>query len=524
MSSRTQTWFARCRPGALLAVILSCAGPLAAADPLPGGVDDLEAGISVQAGVPQLFVDDQLIADTRDLHRTLHQPRKDDGGRRPLITADPGTTLLAYGSIVQDPKLKQYVMFIQEFPSRRMYRLLSPDGLTWPRDKRDGCTELRFDPEPPAGRPRDDAVYSIDVFTCWYDASNRSHPYQGWLYYANCGNECEGDYHVRSKDGITWEIGRLVVNAFAGPDDPSSHKIQQDGRTVYGPGDVTLFAPDPENHRFLGLFKFFTTEKVGPGSNLRSRAYAYFDRLDEPFDAAQIRQVALLPPVAEVNGNQPDDEFYAATAWRYGDLWMGDLKVWHRGGDYPFSAAGCAFLKLLVSRDGLHWSKVPYDNDQGVPEVFVANGPEGGNDGLNDGGYMTAFSQGPLRIGDELVYYYSSSSWGKNHPREKLLRGGGIFRSRLRVDGFVSVDRGRLTTHPLKPTGTDLLINAVGPVRVEMVNVRGAVVGSADIKGDSLAHAVRFDDRSFRALAGDGPVQLRFTIGTNGRLYSFTMR
>jgi len=41
-------------------------------------------------------------------------------------------------------------------------------------------------------------------------------------------------------------------------------------------------------------------------------------------------------------------------------------------------------------------------NDAGEPEVFIPNGREGDNGGRNDGGYMSMFSQGPLRIGDEL--------------------------------------------------------------------------------------------------------------------------
>ena len=93
---------------------------------------------------------------------------------------------------------------------------------------------------------------------------------------------------------------------------------------------------------------------------------------------------------------------------------------------------------------------MPFNNDAGTPEVFIPNGPEGGNHGQNDGGYMSEFSQGPLRIGDELIYYYGCSSYGKNHPRDVRISGGGIFRARLRLDGFVSIDGGTLTTRPLR--------------------------------------------------------------------------
>jgi len=222
----------------------------------------------------------------------------------------------------------------------------------------------------------------------------------------------------------------------------------------------------------------------------------------------------------------PTDEYYSSTAWRYGSLWLGGLRIWHSRDNYPYSASGCAFLKLLVSRDGLHWRKVPFQNDDGFPEVFIPNGKEGGTDARNDGGYMTEFSNPPLRIGDELIYYYGSSSWGKNQPRPFRVSGGGVFRARLRPDGFVSVDRGSLITRKLKFDGPDLYVNGAGPAEVEVVTVADSGVtkiAAATIRGDALNHKVNFDGQSLSDVATDGVVQLRFSVGKGGKLYSFTI-
>ncbi len=503
---RLKTWATPAVVACFLAMLAGCAHA---------------ASLKLAAGVPQLFIDDVLIESSTDLKRTLHQPRKDDAGREPIITSREGATLLAYGSIVRDTRLDRYVMFTQAFPSRQMYRCTSADGLAW------GALEpITFAPLIPPLRDRGEERFNIDVFSCIYDADDADHPYKGWLYLANCGNDHEGIYYVRSPDGVTWQRGRQIINAVADLDDPTCRVIHQAGRTVYGPGDVTLFAHDPERDRFLGLFKFFLPGKGGvpPGNNLRSRAYAYFDRLDEPFDTGRIDRVALLPPAAETNGDHPYDEYYASTAWRYGPLWLGGLKIWHGKDDYPHSAAGCAFLKLVVSRDGLNWTKVQFTNDAGVPEVFIPNGPEGGHDARNDGGYISEFSQGPLRVGDELVYYYSASSYGKNAPRDQRLHGGGIFRARLRPDGFVSVDRGTLVTPPLTFDGTDLFCNAVGPVAMDVLAADDRVLASANVTGDSLAHRVTFAGRSLAAVAGGKPVRLRIKVDDPGRLYSFTIR
>ena len=481
-----------------------------------------EPAIPLTPHIPQLFVDDALIARQAGLRRTLHPPVKDNGGNVPLIAARPGTTLLAYGSIVRDTRRNRYVMFLQEFPSRQMLRTTSADGLTWDAKTHDQLEKVTFDltfsPLPPDahGHP------GIDLFSCYYDPSDVERPYQGWVWAANVGNEWEGIWYLYSADGLTWKKGRQILSGFAGEGDPSCRAITQDGRTLYGPGDVTLFAHDPAQNRFLGLFKFYSPKDITPGYGSRSRAYAFLDSVDKPFDIHQLTRIQLLPAMAARNGDLPADEYYASTAWRYGSLWLGGLKIFHGRDDYPWSGAGCAFLKLVVSRDGLDWHKVPFINDTGLAEVFLPNGPQGGYEGQNDGGYLSEFSQGPLRVGDELLYYYSCSSYGKNAIKGKRLMGGGIFRARLRPDGFVSVDAGTLTTPLLQFGGQQLFVNAIGPVTVQLLDDSGAVLGTAQVKGDFLRHEVRFDTQRLGRRASQG--RLRFDVQPPAHLYSFEVR
>lgn len=464
------------------------------------------------------------------MNRTLHQPRKDDGGRAPVIALDDEfgavpATLEANGSIVYDPRLKKWVMFAVAFspttagPDRvRVYRFTSPDAMNWTKGDDGRPEHIRFDLHDAAsGR---DAT-NTDVFACHYDGRDAVHPYKGWLYFANWGEDLEGLYFVQSADGKTWTRGRQVARG-------NERKLEQDGRRLWGVGDVNGFYFDAPANRFLASLKFASPDEHGtpPLKNrLRSRAYLFVDALDATIDLKRIDRADLVPPAADANGDLPHDEYYGSTAWRYESLWLGGLKIWHGGGDYPYSAAGCAFLKLAVSRDGLDWTKVPFPNADGIPEVFIANGPEGGSpgrkDGRNDGGYLTEFSQGPLRIGDELIFYYGCSSWGKNHPPGVRVTGGGIFRARLRPDGFVSVDAGTLTTKPLAFDGDELFVNGVGPLRVEVIQSDGKTLADAKVQGDSLSHRVRFAGRSLRELAGEGPTRFRFVVEDGGRVYSF---
>ena len=103
--------------------------------------------------------------------------------------------------------------------------------------------------------------------------------------------------------------------------------------------------------------------------------------------------------------------------------------------------------------------------------------------------------------------------------------GGGIFRARLRPDGFVSLDEGSITTKPLVLNGAkDLSINAVGPVLVEALSAEGKMLGSTIAVGDSLAHAVNFGGKTLDQVAAGANPTLRFKVDPPGRLYSFTVR
>ncbi len=470
---------------------------------------------------PQLFVDDYVIDSSKDLRRTLRQPTKDNGGDVPVLAltdefgGHPGM-LHANGTIVFDSKLGKYVMFSRAtsrtFPGpmserRRVYRFTSTDGITWIKGDEGQSQRIKLDIVQHAGEA--DKTF-LDLFSCHYDASDPITPYKGWLY-VHAGNE--GLYYYSSSDGVKWNRGDLVTPG-------NKHVRRINGRDFDAPGDVSMFTYDPLENRYLGLFRF-QIHRVE--NHLRSIGFLFLDRLDRPF-VVDDAVVGLTPAGEARNGDQPWDEYYACSAWRYGSVWLGGVKVSHGKDDYPYSAAGAAFLKMTVSRDGLHWAKVPFVNEAGQPEVFIPNGREGGNGGRNDGGYICEFTQGPLRINDELIYYYGASSWGKNHLDPVRLTGGGIFRARLRVDGFVSVDGGELTTKPLAFAGENLFVNAVGPVAVELLDVDGKLLGRQILRGDSLAHKVLAGGRSMKQLAPAGVARLRFKISEDAALYSFAIK
>lgn len=486
--------------------------------------------LEIPTGTAQLFIGDRLIEKNISATRTLHQPRKDEGGTKPVLFLEdefagvPGT--LQGGTILFDQKLKKYVMFansgahLDGHPWNwiRLYRFTSADGLTWTKGDH-GNPECVFPKSREDFLDKESGAYAsnFDLTTFIYDESDEAYPYKGWIWYANWGDEREGMYFVRSSDGHTWKRGAKVapVEAF---------RFETDSHVYQGPYDATGFTRDPENKRFIASLKIAAKQKGSGAQRYRARAYCAIDALDQPIAFDPGKLVRLEPTRTAENGDLPDDEYYFSDCWRYGSMWLGALKIYHENVDYPYSKAGCAFLKLVYSHDGLHWAKVPYINDQGIAEVFLPNGTEGGNEGRNDGGYMTTFQNGPLRIGDELIYYYASSSFGKNHPAPTMIQGGGIFRSRLRVDGFVSVDSGTLVTVPLTTAGKDLFLNHAGDVSVVLLDKNDRVLASAEVKGDSILHRVEFGAGHLDALVKKEAFKLKFSVSRGSELYSFQFR
>jgi hypothetical protein len=332
--------------------------------------------VTVTSGQAQHFVDDYLIATQDGLKRTLRQPVKDSGGNEPLLAIEEEfgytkATLEANGTIVYDPRLRKWVMFALAFASNwsgdsadrvRLYRFTSPDAMNW--TKGDDGTPQRiaidlFD----AGS--NTSATNIDLFSCTYDETDVANPYKGWLFFANWGQGREGTYFVQSTDGRHWKRGPQVLVA-------GSRTIEQDGRTMNGTGDVTTFYHDRVANRFLGCLRWASAADVENTNRLRSRGFLFTERLDQPIDLTQITRLSLIPEGAMRNGDLPTDEYYSSTAWRYGSLWLGGLRIWHSRDDYPYSASGCAFLKLVVSRDGEAWIRTTIRELESTPPPTVA--------------------------------------------------------------------------------------------------------------------------------------------------------
>ncbi|MBI2823521.1 MAG: twin-arginine translocation signal domain-containing protein [Planctomycetia bacterium] len=246
----------------------------------------------------------------------------------------------------------------------------------------------------------------------------------------------------------------------------------------------------------------------------------------------------LALPVAADESKAPDDwvEYMDMTAYRVGGpqsgAWLGQVVIFHGDRTKPeYQMPGANFdgvwrkgtteVRLFVSRDaGKSWRPVA------GKQVWLPHSDEPhGYDRL-------AFSQCPVRVGDELWLYYSA--WDGDHL--VFNRDGSMFepgylrtprtaRATLRLHGYVSFDargrEGRLVTRPLRFDGQTLTVNARAPngwVRAELQDAGGKPLAgftAADcqsVRGDGVALHVRWSGgESVAALAGR-PVRACFTL------------
>ena len=219
----------------------------------------------------------------------------------------------------------------------------------------------------------------------------------------------------------------------------------------------------------------------------------------------------------------PRDQFYNMQVLLHDELRIGLMTVFSYGYERPRGP-----VQLTYSRDGLNWHR------GGGREVFL---PTSERPGDFDWGFIWPV-QGPLVRDDEIWIYYVG--WGADHnsvpPDGFTGFKSGVALSKLRLDGFVSVDAGAgggvLTTKPFRFRGGELLINAdaeSGRVQVEILSADGSALENFGkdncdaLESDAVRHRVTWNGQgNLKDLEGQ-PLRLKFHL-RNAKLFSFGFR
>lgn len=148
-------------------------------------------------------------------------------------------------------------------------------------------------------------------------------------------------------------------------------------------------------------------------------------------------QVILSPDELDTN------DFYGFQVFRYADRWLGMLWIYDDDDDETIEA------ELVWSDDGVRWSRHPER-----PRFLATARPDSDE-------FMIIPSQQPIAVDDELWMYYTAHTSPHGVDGRE---GARAYRTKLRLDGFVSLSAGlpmgNLVTRPFTITTPAIEINA----------------------------------------------------------------
>jgi len=485
----------------------------------------------------ELFCDEALVADRRNVSLVLHPGKKHPGN--PLLRPEKpweGWRSYVYGNVVYDDEDGLFKMwYITAGPRYFTCYATSKDGLHWDKP-------------------------ALDL--------------PEWRQYGQ-GNNIVGIFHLASviKDEadpdpqkrwkmICWDptplpdskpntAGRRAPYGYATRVSPDGIRWKHYSKGPIAPGgDVITGLYDERSKQYIAFPKVHP--RIGRFSR---RSFAVmtsrdFDEWTKPVfvlgadktdDAGIQARVDRVRPILQAPddpdlmrtefyglGLLPTESVYLAFVWVFS---INNKSLWSTNQDGPID------LQLAASRNLMNWHRC------GDRKPIVESGQvRSEHDADWDSGMITTVSR-PLIVGDEIWLYYGGhnithgdSALYKDDGRRGTEATAGIGLATWRLDGLMSAHSGQqpgtLTTGPLSFSGDHLVINAdadEGEVRVALLNEQGQPFPgfSRDdcdpFRGDAVRHTVTWQDRADCSALAGRPVQVRFHL-TSADLYSYAFR
>ena len=500
----------------------------------------------------QLFLDDYIVADVRNLKYSVDRVRK--CRRNPVLRKEcPWEAHPAlFGTVLHTDESTYrmwYVAYDGEEKHLNQCYALSDDGVVWHRPELDLISSQ--------GR-KTNAVFSTqmvpnlsETFNVIYDSSEEderkrykmTYKYKEWegpspyrdLIFRNYNSiferlEEKGLHAVVDKydDIITralfLDTQTRAIGTAASPD--GIHWDSHESFTIKDIGDLSHLTRDPRSKKYLLYARdFYLPEDV----YLKYSEEDWFKNIfwgravrlleSDDFQNWETGDIVMHADIEDL----PGDEIYSMAVFPYEGVYIGLVQMYHAHPDI-----NTLDVQLAVSRDRKNWTRV------GNREVFLGLGGIGEWDRFN----ISIGSQ-PVPVGDELRFYYTG--WTTRHKLAGVPYDGtdtespddyktaigfaGILKDRF-VSYGASFDGGTLITRPFHFEGELLHVNAKSDHGTIVVRVmdenRKYLEGleSEPISADSTDVTVEWKRGNRGALQGKGPIMLEFVL-KNAKLYSF---
>ena len=474
--------------------------------------------VSVESDVAQLFVDDALIAETKEVWRSLNHLAKHE--RNPVLEPDrpwEGYLVLQPGAVLYEENEGIFRMWYNTQPSREkpdvrdyLCYAVSRDGVTWEKPEL-GLVEHQGST---ANNILLSGVYWTHCVLKDDDENDARRRYK--LAYCSAPKDrypgIEPGIHVAfSRDGIQWEPyeGNPVV--------PHG----------WATGDTFSVMRDPRSGQYW-LYHKTPAEPIRTVSRMVSDDFVHW---------RHSRRV-LAPDALD----PPDTQFYGLSAFPYAGQYLGFLLVYH-------TYLQTSDIQLVSSRDGVDWNRTA---DRKLLMHLV---PTNSYTGQSFDSKLIKPSA-PLARDGLLWIYYSGFTIPHNALPEDY--DGQIGLARARIDGLCSMNattEGALITRPFQIRGSQLSINAetrgpepgtinssvawkhvfdgsvngTGRIQVEIQDEYGHPMPAFEagdctpFQGDQTDRIVGWRNGSDLSPLRGRTVRLRFLL-YNARLYSWTIR
>jgi len=426
---------------------------------------------------PHLLVDDRLIESSRNIARSVQQPRRDPAIANPVVTGPEDRCFQPFFSVLRDPKTGRFRIWYgarrddKAMSASHLAHMESDDGIHWKRPP-----QILKDPAP--------IQFGSEVLDEGPDHPDAAHRYKyGW-----------------------WHGGGLHV---AGSPDGLNFTPLAPGVVLAHDHDITGIWRDPLRKRYVATV---STYRELPQFKGRRRT-----TLQAVSDDLLHWSTPWIALAADDRYDKDITQFYGMSGFlARGELVIGLVKILHddwKTDGAPQGAFGVGFTTLAWTRDGEHWVR---DRD-----VFFAPDPKPGA-----WDHAHAWMDDQLPVGDEVYLYYGGYKWGHKHNRFEERQIGLV---KMRRDRYVAREAGDATgtlrTPPIVLHGTAVTVNAnvTGELKLRLLDEAGQPLPGFDwvgIHGDRLEHPVTFK-RSLASLAGK-PVRIEFQM-RRAQLFSFDL-
>ncbi|MBN2295162.1 MAG: hypothetical protein JXM70_22220 [Pirellulales bacterium] len=447
----------------------------------PGTGADKRSNKPITLGTgPHLFIDDYLIAQSKNVKRRVNCPTRDTSIPNPLVTGKEDECVAPYTTIIRDPKTGHFRLWYN------IYKKKFKDGLAYfaTMESNDGIHWIR--PRKVLNEPSN-VNFGCSVLDEGSEFTDHSKRYKiAWWH--------DGGLRLGvSPDGLNWKMFL-----------PYS--------TLRHNHDINNIFRDTLRDCYVATISVHTT-----GPNWKGLRRCTMQTRSKDFIHWEKPWYILTP---DDNIEPGETQFYAMQGHLIrGGLWIGLVKVLHddwKAPGTPEGAFGVGYTTLAWTRDGTHWFR--------DLEPFFEPDPK-----VDAWDHAHAWMDYQLPVGDEVWIYYGGYKYGHKMDRWEGRQLGLV---KMPRDRYVSRDagdkEGSLRTPPVILAGKSLTVNAdvQGELRARILDTSGKPLKGFDladcrlVKGDALNHRIRW--KGSLDTINNRPVQIEFVMN-NARLYGFDL-